>query len=71
MKNKVKSRAGKLGQKSRMKTILKRRHELFIELSKYVDKKILEYIQFSRVRWSNKQIKDLIEHYQNDRKTFK
>ena len=60
------SDGGKKGQKARMVTITLRRHGLFRELTKYVDKPLLDYIQFSRVRWTNAMIEELLEYYRND-----
>ncbi len=64
-KDKNKVRAGKAGQKQRILNHNKTRHELFVELGKYLDKQAVEFIQFSKVRWSNGMIAQLIRNYKN------
>ncbi len=65
MKDKNKVKAGKLGQKQRIVNHNKTRAELFVELSKHLDKQAVEFIQFSKIRWSNEMVAQLIRNYKN------
>ena len=64
-KDKQFSRHGKEGVKVRTEKFKVKRIELFKELSKYIDKTALNYIQLSKIRWSNEQVAKLIEEYTN------
>ncbi len=65
IKDKNKVKAGKAGQKQRILNHNKTRHELFVELSGFIDKTMLDSIQFSKNRWSNDSLKQLIRNYKN------
>jgi len=63
------SEGGKKGQRARMKTIKLRRYELITELSGLIDKHWLEYIQFSRRRWTDNDLQELINYFRNEKNT--
>lgn len=58
--------AGKKGGQNRKVNFDKRRHALFVELSKLTDKFWLDVIQFSQKRWSNDDIEELIIKLRNE-----
>lgn len=60
------SESGREGARRRWAKVETTRHQLLITLSGLVDKKLLEWIQMSKVKWSNDDISKLIKHYQND-----
>ncbi len=64
-KDKQFSKFGKEGVKVRTEKFQVKRNELFKELSKYIDKTALDYIQLSKVRWSNDMLQALINNYKN------
>ena len=65
MKRKIKvlSDAGKKGVRMKKEKKEKNRHELLVILSKFVDKQMLDFIQFSQVPWKNKKLQELIDYY--------
>lgn len=56
-------KAGKIGGRRKKENWKRTRLELFKELSKHLDKIMLDRIQMSQVRWSNKWLEELINEY--------
>lgn len=54
------SEAGKKGQAKRMIAFTNKRNELLNELSSLTTKFWVDTVQFSRIRWSNDDISELI-----------
>jgi len=59
-------KAGRLGGQTKKLNFNLDRLKLLTELSKLVDKKLLNYIQMSKTRWTNEMLKQLIKEYKNN-----